>query len=76
MATTDGEIIGVAEEAPDLSDLTMVVVNVETRDGRQLSLVYGLGNETDRLSFTDLPGTDDSEHGYQQWRFAVTKTTE
>lgn len=44
------EIIGLAEEEPDLSDLAMVVINVETREGRQLSFAVGLEAPEDHLS--------------------------
>ena len=33
------EIHNVVEGEPDTSDLTMVVVNVETREGRQLTFI-------------------------------------
>lgn len=38
------EILGEAEE-PDLSDLAVVILNVETRDGRQLSMVWAAEDE-------------------------------
>lgn len=55
-----------AEEEPDLSDLTMVILNVETRDGRQLSMVWEPEGGTLSLEDgSDVPGV---------WQFTVRKS--
>lgn len=55
------EIVGEAEDSDDvLSDLSMVIVNVEAKDGRQMSMV--LDAEGMQMSLTtDLDGDTMSE---------------
>lgn len=67
------EILGVSDDQePDLSDLVMVVINVETRDGRQLAISYGVEAEDDRLSMIM-----DSGYGanFEEWTFTVRRTS-
>lgn len=66
----DSDVIGEPAEEVDLSDLTMVILNVETREGRQLSMVWEA--EGGRLSLEDQSTIDVTEdEGI--WSFRVVK---
>lgn len=63
----------VEAEHVDLSDLTIVTVNVETRDGRQLSMVWAA--EDGQLAITDQEqgyGADESGN-FETWTFTLTQ---
>ena len=68
---TDNEVIGVAEEEPDTSDLSMVIINVETWDERQLSFPLGPEVPEDKVSLTmtHTYGADDEE-----WLFRIRRS--
>lgn len=59
-----------AEEKPDLSDLMIVTLNVETREGRQLSMVWAA--EDCKLALTDDSTMVDRIDG--KWTFTVHQT--
>lgn len=40
----------ILDEAPDLSDVVLITVNVETRDGGQYSFLMGLEDEAQQMS--------------------------
>lgn len=62
----------ILDEAPNLDDLALVTVNVETRDGRQLSMVWAAENGT--LSMRDEQGYGSDETGdYEDWTFSVIR---
>ena len=76
MASDEPEIIGPPEENPDTSDLAMVVINVDTRDHRQLAFAVGPELESDVLSMTMEHGygVDDSGN-YENWIIRVKRVS-
>lgn len=64
------ELAGEAEDV-DLSDLAVVILNVETQDGRQLSMVWAC--EDGHLELAEGDVATDSQ-GFGSWPFTVRKT--
>lgn len=61
-----------AEQNPDLSDLTLVILNVETREGRQLSMVWGEAEGP--LSIDQALGYGSDEAGnFDTWTITLTQ---
>ena len=58
---------------PDLSDLAIVTLNVETREGAQYSIVWAA--EDGCLSLAEHERVDQGEHGFQQWTYKITQET-
>lgn len=70
------EIIGVAEDQePDTSDLAMVIINVETRDGRQLARAFGPEVQGDVVSMTMEYAYGSDEFDFEEWTIKIKRTS-
>lgn len=71
MADLDGAVP--LDDVPDLSDLTAVILNVETSEGRQLTMIVAPEAVGDRLSLEQAQsyGADD-----ERWVWTVVRTRE